>query len=337
MPPTVAQVYLTTRCGLACEWCPAIPLRRCYGGRGVDAKWDPTKRNIEEIADMGIPRVKLDGGDVLLMPWLPRPLELCNELGLHCSITLSGQMLRQRLSEWGDEWLGLPDVLGLSVEGNPQRHDKRRAKGCHPALVATLKASARVRRGKPTLLVFTLVPGIDGNIDEVQIESVLELAREHGAIIMANFLFGPFHTGRKDECRAMWTSLAGQELEVLDWLKGQPEVLPFDDKLAFIRGGGNNIENTSCHASEAVLVISPEGKVVRHCFISPHASVKIEEGGIRAAVKVLDELYREEHAQRSGTITNYCQGCMALCHIGVGWAHKRGLVGPELTDELMRF
>lgn len=338
MPPTVARVCLTTRCGLACDWCPVRRLKRRCGSKGVDAKWEPTRRNIIEIADMCIPRIELEGGDILLIEWLPQALEFCDALALHCSITLSGQMLRQRLHDWGKWWLGLPDVLRFSVDGAPQYHDTRRATGCFDALVEGLEATTRVRRIKPTLLVLTLVPGIGGNIDKEQIQSVLELAREYGAMIVANFLFGTFHVGRKDECKRMWDELTEQELEVLSWLQEQPEVLPFADKLAFIRGGGNDTENPSCRSSEAVLVISPEGRVIRHCSFSPHASARItEERGIRGAIKDLDKVYRERRAEQSGTIRNYCRGCMALCYIGVGWAHERALAGPKLTRELMRF
>lgn len=341
MPPTVARVCLTTRCDLACDWCPFKRLRFRCGGKGVDAKWETTRKYIIEIADMCIPRIEPDGGDILLIEWLPQALEFINALALHCSITLSGQMLRQRLHDWGKWWLGLPDVLRFSAEGMPDYHDTKRAVGCFNALVEGLEATAKVRKKKPTLLVLTLVLGRGGNINRTQIQSVLELAQQYGAMVVANFLFGTHDMGRKDECGKMWASLTGQELEVLDWLSGQPEVLPFADKLAFIRGGGNDTENTTCRASEAILVISSGGRVVRHCSFSPHGSAQIKEGGIRGAMAELDKLYQEKErlgqSIASGTVKNYCEGCGVLCNIGVCWARERGLTGTALADELMRF
>ena len=339
MPPIVARKFLTTCCGLAhkCTWCPVVPLRRTYGGRGVSAEWEPTEREIREIAGMGIPWIYPDGGDVLLVPWFPKALYLCEELGLHTGVTLSGQMLRQRLSDWDIWWLGLPDILRFSAEGGPQVHDTKRAAGCFDAMVEGLEATTKVRKGKPTLLTLTLVPGPRGNIDKVQIQYVLDLARRYGAMIVVNFLFGTFQTRRKDECGRMWEGLTEQELEVFAWLSEQPEVLPFADKLAFIRKGGNDIANPSCRASEAVLTISPDQYVIRHCFFNTHASWKIEEDGIRGAMDKLDELYREKGAEMSGTIKEYCHGCLALCEMGIGWAHERGLTGVALAQELMRF
>lgn len=338
MPPTMARLCVTTNCRLACKKCPSKPEIQRYRGKSMDARWNPTRRNIVEIAGMGIYFIELDGGDILLVSWLPQALELCNELGLYSGITLSGQTLNQRLREWGEEWVGLPGVLRFSVEGGMSFHDAKRAAGCFEALVKGLEVAARVRGGKPTLLVLTLVPGAQGNINEAQIRPVLELARAYGAMIVANFLFGTYYSGWKDECAMMWKGLKDKEseLDVLGWLGEQPEVLPFADKLAFLRAGGNDIENTFCRASEVILAVSSGNRIVRHCPYSPYLMAEItEEGGIRGAVEQLNELCRQEGAQPAGKIEDYCRGCGAVCHMC--WFHGRGLTGLALERELMRF
>lgn len=295
------------------------------------AEFSAVERSIIEVAELGIPLIEPSGGDLARLQWLPEGLELCNQHGLYSTISLSGSEAESRLTDWGEGWLELPGILRLSFDGGETSHNRERGEGSFGATEAVLEAAVRVRGQKPTLIVFTLVPSIGGNINLIQFECILALARKYNVKVNLNPVFGTFFTGRMDDCKRGWTNLSVDEWDALVWLWGQPEVLPQSRrKLAYALEGGNDITEPSCRASQAIVAISTDSKLIIHCYPSPYGNVPITEvGGLREAMASPE---RQHPPHRPGTIQNFCDGCCAWCGLVLGWHHNQGHSISEWKD-----
>lgn len=146
--PRTLQIHVTRRCNLAC--------RHCYSASGPDAREaldpDALVEALDDAAALGFTFATLSGGEPFLYPEAPRIVAHARRLGLRTGMVTNGMYLdRKRL----EPLTGALDLIAISLDGAPARHDWMRA---NPRAFATMAAKLPALRdsGIPFGFLFTL-------------------------------------------------------------------------------------------------------------------------------------------------------------------------------------
>jgi MoaA/NifB/PqqE/SkfB family radical SAM enzyme len=164
----ILQLHPTRRCNLRCL--------HCYSQSGphvaASTSIDVLRSAVTDAADLGYTVVSISGGEPLLYPDLTALLRHAKHLGLNTTVTSNGMLLSERRL---GELAGLVDVLALSLDGEPETHERMR--GDERAFRTLDRRLPGVRAsGIPFGFITTLTMH---NVAEV--EWVVGYAREHGA------------------------------------------------------------------------------------------------------------------------------------------------------------
>jgi MoaA/NifB/PqqE/SkfB family radical SAM enzyme len=282
-------------------------------------------RRGKEFSELGGRRFALlTGGNPLFQARLPEIITSFNSFGLHTSLSLSGPMIAERLIEWDEEWIGLPDLLLFSIDGDDQRHDAiKRVQGSYRAALAGLE----VAKGRPegsTHLSFIVIPGEQGNINLIQFTSVLKLAEETRTMINPFLLFGGDFSGKKERFDMLWSNVTDQEERLLTWFFRQDRVLKqAQAKLDFLRGGGNNRKETHCGAGTTVLSFTTSDSLEQPCPHNINRTVPI----IGTVKETLDSAEWQKCLNQAGDQEG-CENCHVWCNDVTGI-----LKNPHFTVE----
>jgi Fe-coproporphyrin III synthase len=116
---SVLQVHPTRACNLTCRHCYSVsgPAQRTH----LDV--DVLAEVLRDAVDLGYTRVSFSGGEPLMYPPLRPLLGLARELGLTTSVSTSGTLITVENAEWLGQ---LVDVLAVSVDGEPESHNRIR-------------------------------------------------------------------------------------------------------------------------------------------------------------------------------------------------------------------
>ena len=320
--PFTCSIYCTTRCENLCRHCK---VRSPFPG---DASFNNVAQVLTQANNLGCRYVDLTGGNPLLVDWLPDALMLCNKFGLTSSLSVSGAMIAERMKQWGTDWLNFPGILRFSIDGNPDFHDANRGPDNYLHTVAGLEVASRVTQKGRIQIVFSAIPGSNGNINRDQLSSVLYLARKSGVLVNVNPLFG--------------ASLSSAEIQDLIWFGKQSGIQMSRGKLRFLLRGGNNQYNPTCQAVRSVITVTPDNKLAVPCYYHQELAIPIGND-LRLA---LNSWERKRYLALDGR-HDFCQGCSIWCYIvpsflyhchnrAVTWLH--GLSGlQEVRDCLLRF
>ncbi len=144
----IVQVHPTRLCNLRC--------RHCYSESGPKERGElsPTllRGALEDAVAEGYNVVSLSGGEPLLYSGLREVLEAAGALGLVRTLTTNGTLLDEsRVAALSE----LVDLLAVSIDGAPERHDRMRN---DPTAFQRLRRGvARLREARvPFGMIFTL-------------------------------------------------------------------------------------------------------------------------------------------------------------------------------------
>lgn len=302
--PRSMMLYLTTRCDQKCRHCL---VRDSYPG---DADKQLSMQIVHEFAGLGGKYVDLTGGNPALVSWLPDILQLCNALGLYSSVTLSGSAILK-----AQDYLELPTLLRLSIDGCSATHDANRGHGSYAKILDGSELVRSKRTGLKTQLIFTAIPGRDGNLNHYELKSVLSMARSFGLLVNVNPLFGI-------------SSLTSEEIALLRWFGKQAGVQMSRGKLQFILRGGNNIYDPTCRAIQNTLTVAPDGTMVLPCFHQRRQSIDLRNG-LKAA---LSSPVRLQLIPKDGRFS-FCSTCSIWCYIVPSMLTPFGF--PRLHDRVL--
>jgi Fe-coproporphyrin III synthase len=164
---SVLQVHPTRACNLTCRHCYSVsgPAQRTH----LDV--DVLAEVLRDAVDLGYTRVSFSGGEPLMYPPLRPLLGLARELGLTTSVTTNGTLITVENAEWLGQ---LVDVLAVSVDGEPESHN--RIRGSVNAYEWTERGLRRLGDAGVTFAtIFTLT---ETNVDELP--WVTDLTARHG-------------------------------------------------------------------------------------------------------------------------------------------------------------
>lgn len=127
---------------------------------------------LDDAFDLGYRQIAISGGEPLLYPAIGDLLAHARAVGMTTSVTSNGMLATD--SRWRPI-ASLVDVVAISIDGNPTKHDAIRCReGAFARTIANLEAIRS--SGVPFGFIFTLT---QHNVDNL--EFVVRLAAEQGA------------------------------------------------------------------------------------------------------------------------------------------------------------
>jgi MoaA/NifB/PqqE/SkfB family radical SAM enzyme len=306
--PVMAYYYVTYKCTARCTFCnipdgpmDVIPV----------SKYATTAQSIEHfriLKSIGVRIIDFTGGEPLLKRNLPVLLKAAKDMGLKTQITTNCTLYPRRAREIQ----GLIDILNFSLVGptadthNPIRRD------CSFDDVIRSMGIAR-ELGEPYQLIFVLT---NGNID--QLKPMIDLAREHQAILKVQPEFDLFGNGNVDLRNVQAAEKMARENNVY---VNMAETRIFET--------GNVKEKPRCRAANAVVVVSPDGYVLYPCYHMVTTKIPLDH--------TFPKLFRSnkwKQMQDEVGRFSFCDGCRNLCylHPSFNYAFDRLFVLSSLSD-----
>ena len=115
----VFQLHLTKRCNLRCT--------HCYSSSSPDEHTvlpaALAKQAIRSAADLGYNTISFSGGEPLLVADLPDMAREARQFGMSVNLVTNGMLLNERRA---DELAGAIDMIAISLDGVPERHNTMR-------------------------------------------------------------------------------------------------------------------------------------------------------------------------------------------------------------------
>lgn len=166
--PLIANLALTYRCNLRCQYCGIW--------RSPPAEMDTaTVRSvIDQLAAAGTERLGIGGGEPMLRDDIGAIIDHAKGRGLTVNLLSNGWQVPERIDA-----LRQLDFLAVSLDGPAAVHDRLRGDGAFARALAAIRAARAARIAVWTTTVLTR-----HNLDAI--DAVLQLARQEGA--RASFL-----------------------------------------------------------------------------------------------------------------------------------------------------
>jgi len=306
--PVMAYYYVTYKCTARCTFCnipdgpmDVIPV----------SKYSSTAQSIEQfkiLKSIGIRIIDFTGGEPLLKKNLPALLKAAKDLGLLTQITTNCTLYPRRAKELQ----GLIDILNFSLVGptatvhNPIRRDN--------SFNDVIKSMGIARElGEPYQLIFVLT---NDNID--QLEPMIQLTREHQAILKIQPEFDLFGNGNVDLRNVRAAEKMARENNVYVNL-GETRIF----------STGNLKEKPRCRAANAVVVVSPDGYVLYPCYHMVTTKIPLDKN----FAKLFHSNKWKQMQDEVGRF-DFCDGCRNLCylHPSFNYRYDRLFVLSTLSD-----
>lgn len=142
--PINVMLSLMDRCSRRCDYCD-IPSRG-----SAELSTTTLLGALREMAEAGVCRVGLWGGEPLLREDIGVLVSACKDLGLWTSMVSNGDLVRRRR-----DVVGQLDHLILSLDGERAAHDGQRGAGSHARVLGALETARELGVPTWTLTVLT--------------------------------------------------------------------------------------------------------------------------------------------------------------------------------------
>jgi MoaA/NifB/PqqE/SkfB family radical SAM enzyme len=244
--PLMVTLSVTDRCNFRCEYCnlPGMDREEMTTGEWLSA--------IDELADAGMMRVSLMGGEPLVRKDLGVFIERLKSRGVNVAINTNGWLVPKRLEE-----LEKVDLVCITLDGPPEVHDRQRHKGSQ---ARALQAIQLLRsRGVNVVTMTVLTAEGFGTVDYV-----LERARSLGV----RSFFQLVHDREGDPDKEIGAGISDDGISQLagHLLRRKDEGWPVGPSRTWLRALSQGIRRfgscRECFAGRYSLSITPQGDVV---------------------------------------------------------------------------
>jgi molybdenum cofactor biosynthesis enzyme MoaA len=121
---------VTRACNARCGFCLAPPTAH-------QVKLDDLVRGLEWLAQLGVRKIQLCGGEPTIRQDLPEIIEAVRRLGLACSMTTNGIILRQQVLE---KLRPARAAVKVSVHGPEALHNEMLGRDCYVRVTKNIRA-----------------------------------------------------------------------------------------------------------------------------------------------------------------------------------------------------
>jgi MoaA/NifB/PqqE/SkfB family radical SAM enzyme len=292
MPPLVANYYVTYKCNARCHFCDIWSLQP-----PPESNFQVIAKNLHDLKRLGVKYVDFTGGEPLLHPEIVEIYQETKRLGLMTSMTTNTILYPRKAKQMQ----GLIDFLNFSLDGpDAQSHNQSRGVDIFDTLVESVKLALSL--GEYPTLNFTVTAQNFERIGEVA-----ELAKRLGVRAWLNPAFTAHenYNDKKNPTPELVSAIRSAAQRYRGIIGHNRAAL------ALIEAGGNDVNNPRCKAVDAVIVISPDDKLLLPCYHFAQAEETINGR--------LYELYTQgekvqEYRDSQGTL-KVCEGCTVWCYL----------------------
>ena len=165
--PFLIQLNVTNRCNYRCAYCYGT-----YFDRASDEmSLEQIRTVIDRMADRGLFRLNLVGGEPLLREDLGAIIAHARSRGVLCAMTTNGKLVPRRIADL----VGLSTVC-FSLDGREENNDRNRVKGSHKAVMEGMAACRE--RGLPVQLSAVLTGRTVSDVDYL-----VDVASENNCLV----------------------------------------------------------------------------------------------------------------------------------------------------------
>jgi len=244
--PIAITMALTYRCNLRCRYC------QIWKEAGPELSTRQVLTAIDELAEAGMCRLGLTGGEPLLRDDIATIVSHARDLGLFVSIFTNGALVPEHLPT-----IRQLDAVLTSLDGPPEVHDGMRGKGAHAATVRAIELITG--EGIP---VWTNTVLTSRNID--QVSYIVDQARRFGALAAFQPIFE--HTYSVDaervaELRAEQTRYDGVIDQLIELKRAGAPLLNSTAFFDYIRTPVWERNARQCLAGVRYGAVAPDGRV----------------------------------------------------------------------------
>jgi MoaA/NifB/PqqE/SkfB family radical SAM enzyme len=248
--PFMVTMSLTDRCNFRCEYCKLPVMDR---PEMTTAEWF---RAVDELADAGMGRASLMGGEPLVRKDVGKILRRLKSRGVNVAMNTNGWLVPQRI----DELAGL-DLACITLDGPPSVHDAQRHPGSYDR---ALKAIEALRgRGINVVTMTVLTPrGVE------TVDHVLAVAKAMGTLAYFQLVHDAW--GDPDKEIGAGIADAGIVEVARHLLRRKEEGAPVGPSRTYLRAligdgehGARRLDACEdCYASRYFVSITPTGHVI---------------------------------------------------------------------------
>lgn len=248
--PLMVTMSLTDRCNFRCEYCCLPQMNR---DEMSTADWH---RAIDELADAGMMRVSLMGGEPLVRKDVGELIDHLKARGVNVAMNTNGWFFAQRM-----EHVSKLDLACITLDGPKEHNDTQRHPGSHDRV---LEAIDLAKGAGVKVITMTVMTGARTD----HIDYVLEVARNKGI----RAFFQVEHDAEGDLTKPIGRRLTDGAIATAarHLLKRKDEGWPVGPSRTFLHQLAGDGENGArrfyscddCYASRYFLSITPSGYVV---------------------------------------------------------------------------
>lgn len=248
--PLMVTLSLTDRCNFRCEYCKLPEMDR---DEMSTADW---LRAIDELADAGMMRVSLMGGEPLVRKDIGVLIDHLKARGINVAMNTNGWLVPRHL----DDVLKL-DLVCVTLDGPPEVHDKQRHKGSQKRALSAIELLRSRGKNVVTMTVLT-ARGVQ------TVDYVLERARELGV----RAFFQLVHDAEGDPDKEIGAGITESGITAIahHLLRRKEEGWPVGPSRTYLRAlageGGRGVRRlhscSECYASRYFAAITPQGEVI---------------------------------------------------------------------------
>lgn len=293
--PVLANYYLTYRCNAACTFCDIWEKPSPYADR------ERFLQNLRDLRRLGVRVIDFTGGEPLLHRELPFFLEVAQRMGFLTTVTTNGLLYPKRAKELA----GKVDMLHFSLDAaTPEKHNALRGGvPCFTYVEESLRVAQKL--GERPDILFTVT---ESNWQEIE-AVYTQFARKYGLILILNPVFAYNQVGERH--------LPPEVLAELRRWGRRPDVYFNEAFLRLREKGGNSSYKPVCRASSAVVVISPDNRLLLPCY---HAHEHGYSFPIQGKLYDLFHAPSVRHLRRLEGRFSFCEGCVINCYMEPSFA-----------------
>lgn len=301
---------VTAACNLRCEYCRASATEEPDED---ELSTEEALHFIDEVAPLS-PMIILSGGEPLLRPDIFRLAEYASSKGIRVALATNGILL----SPLAVKKIARSSIrrVSISLDGvDPDTHDASRGRGTYER---TLMGIENLRGQVPFQINMTIT-----RKNFHQVEAMMDLAEDLGAVALHLFFLVPTGRGREEELIT-----PGEEEELLRRVASESERRTMEIKVtcapqyARIAGGGSKKMGSTCLAGTGFVFVSRKGDVCP-CGYLPVVVGNVREKSfidIWENSPVFKELRARNLKGRCGECSyrRVCGGCRARAYAYTG-------------------
>lgn len=297
----LCNYYVTYRCNAFCEFCHFADHSKFKST--PDADFDDFKKNVMEMAKLGVKFIDLTGGEPLLNKNIHLMAEFAQSYKMQTSITTNALLY----PKFAEKLKGHVNLLHFSLDSpDEEEHNKIRKVACYNKVFESIDIAKSL--GEFPDILFTVT-----NETYHKLPRMHEIALKHDLILIVNPVFSYFgNPGLFDEAMDF----------IEEYIDGKSNIYMNNAFIKLRRDGGNRIDDPSCKAVSRVMVISPFNDIILPCYHFANKSLKIETT-IADAMKTDEYKY---YKQMEGKF-HFCEGCTVNCYFEPSFAFPTNLYG----------